>query len=171
MKRLLFIFVFVFAVPTTAFGGDECSYIGSWLGYNSDGEIAWTSQAVGHSKSSGTMLLELPGFDITFGGVFDVVNATGNLKGVWERTGGNTFSYAGNGIATNSEGGAVYVTRLTGDVAVVSDCDVLEVSNTWLSIYVVDPDNDPIPIFMRDPDVGPLPFAPHNGYRVELELP
>lgn len=171
MKHLLLLLVSILALPVTAFGdNDDCSYIGSWFGYNSDGEIAWTSQAVGHSKSSGTMLLELPGFDITFGGM-DVVNATGNLKGVWERTGGNTFSYAGYSIGTDGEGGAVWAVRLTGDVAVVYDCDVLEVSNTWMSIYFVDTDTDPIPIWMRDPDIGPVPFAPHNGYRVELKLP
>jgi len=171
MKHLSLLLAAVLVWPVTTFGADDdCSYIGSWFGYNADDEIAWTSQANGHNNSSGTMLLELPGFDITFGGM-DVVNATGNLKGVWERTGGNTFSYAGYAIGTNGEGDAVWAVKLTGDVAVVNECDVLEVSNTWMSIYFVDSENDPVPIWTRDPDVGPFPFAPHKGYRVKLELP
>ena len=122
---------------------------------------------MGPNASGGTMLLELPGFDITFGGVFDVVNVTGNLKGVWERTGGNTFSYAGMSFATNAEGEAVWAIRLTGDVTVTGDCDVLEVESTLMSVFILDPGYDPIPVWQREPDIGPLPFAPHNGYRVK----
>ena len=110
--------------------------------------------------------LAVPGFDITFGGLFDVVDVTGNLKGVWERTGGNTFRYAGMSFATNAEGEAVWAIRLTGDVTVTGDCDVLEVESTFMSVYILDPENDPVPVWQRDPDIGPLPFAPHNGYRV-----
>jgi hypothetical protein len=177
MKALLLILVMLMAWPTVyandndSGSGMSCSYIGSWFGYNASEDIAWTSQAVGPNRSGGTMLLELPGFDVTFGGVHDIANYTGNLKGVWKKTGRSTFSYAGYSFATNADGEAVWVIRLTGDVAVVGDCDVLEVSNTWMSIYLVDPATDPIPVWMRNPDIGPLPFAPHNGYRVELEFP
>jgi len=167
MKHLLLLLTAVLAFPLNAFGNNGCQYIGSWFGYNADENVAWTSQAVGPNSSSGTMLLELPGFDITFGGLFDVANVTGNLKGAWERTGGNTFSYASMGFATNADGDAVWAVRLTGDVSVTGNCDVLEVENTWMSIYILDPDNDPVPVWERDPDIGPLPFAPHNGYRIK----
>jgi len=172
MKQLLLAILLAF--PAIAFSdknGDSCQYIGSWLGYDSSGEIAWTSQANGMSSSKGTILLELPGFDITFGGLFDVINQTSNLKGAWKRTGGNTFIYAGVGFAYNSDGETVWAARLTGEATVVGECDVLALENTWLSIYAVNYDTDPIPIWTRDPDIGPLPFAPHEGYRVKVDLP
>lgn len=171
MKRLSVLLALGLLLPLCAFADEDCSYIGSWFGYDSAGEVAWTSQAVGQSRSGGTMLLELPGFDVTFGGMFDVAKYTGNLKGEWKRTGGNTFKYAGISFATGADGKALWVIRLTGDVAVVGDCDKLEVSNTWMSIYLVDADTDPVPIWLRAPDIGPIPFAPHDGYRVEVELP
>lgn len=166
MKHLTLLLTAVLAFPLNAFGKDSCQYIGSWFGYDADENVSWTSQAVGPNTSGGTMMLELTGFDITFGGLFNVTSA-GILKGAWERTGGNTFSYAGMSFATNADGGAIYAVRLTGDLQVVGHCDVLEVESTWMSIYILDPDNDPVPVWERNPDIGPLPFAPHNGYRIE----
>jgi hypothetical protein len=169
MKHLLILLAAALVFPLNALGNDSCQYIGSWFGYDHHENVAWTSQAVGPNRSGGTMLLELPGFDITFDGLFDVVNIAGNLKGAWKRTGGNTFSYAGMSFATNADGEAVYAIRLTGDVRVIGDCDVLSVENTWLSIYMLNQgmDPDPVPIWKRDPDIGPMPFAPHKGYRIE----
>ena len=167
MKHLLLLLTTVLTLPMNALGNNNCQYIGSWFGYDASENVSWTSQAVGPNSSAGTMLLELPGFDITFGGLFDVVNVTGNLKGVWERTGGNTFIYAGMSFATDAQGEAVWAIRLTGDMAVTGDCDVLEVESTFMSVYILDPENDPVPVWQRDPDIGPLPFAPHKGYRVK----
>ncbi|MEJ2383713.1 MAG: hypothetical protein P8Y54_04865 [Xanthomonadales bacterium] len=167
MKYLVPLLTAALAFPLNAFGNDNCQYIGSWFGYDANDNVSWTSQAVGSNSAAGTMLLELPGFDVTFGGLFDVVNVTGNLKGAWARTGGNTFSYAAMGFATDVEGDAVWAVRLTGDVTVTGDCDVLEVENTWMSIFILDPENDPVPVWGRTPDIGPMPFPPHNGYRIE----
>ena len=169
MKKSVILLAFMLLLPVLAVADDECQYIGSWFGYGSDQKISWTSQANGKSASHGTMLLELPGFDVTFGGAFDVANYTSNIKGTWKRTGGNTFSYAGVSFATNPDGDAVWVIRLTGDVTVMGDCDVLYVENTWLSLYMVNPATDPIPIWDRDPDIGPMSFFPHYGYRVKLD--
>ena len=167
MKHLVILLTAAIVFPFNALADKDCQYIGSWFGYDADENVSWTSQAVGPNNSGGTMLLELPGFDITFEGLFDVVNSTGNLKGAWERTGGNTFSYAGMSFATNAAGDAVYALRVTGDLEVVGNCDVLRVENTWMSIYILDPATDPVPVWERSPDIGPLPFAPHNGYRIE----
>ena len=167
MKRLALLLIATLAFPLNAFGNGGCQYIGSWFGYDSDENVGWTSQAVGPNASGGTMLLELPGFDITFGGLFDVVGYTGNLKGAWERTGGNTFVYAAMSFATDAAGDAVYAVRLTGDLEVIGECDVIRVLNTWASIYILDPETDPVPVWERSPDIGPVPYAPHQGYRIE----
>lgn len=166
MKHMTILLAAALAFPLNAVGKDSCQYIGSWFGYDADENVSWTSQAVGANASGGMMLLELPGFDITFNGLFDVTNTTGSLKGAWERTGGNTFRYAGMSFATNVDGDAVYAVRLTGDVRVIGDCNVLSVEHTWMSVYILDPENDPVPIWQREPDIGPLPFPPHNGYRI-----
>lgn len=171
MKRLVLLLATLLLLPLSATAKHQCQYIGSWFGYNSVEEISWTSQANGKSASNGTMLLELPGFDVTFGGNFDVANSTGNIKGVWERIGDNTFSYAGMSIATDMDGKALYVLRVEGDVTVMGDCDVLYVDNTRVSIYIVDALTDPIPIWVRDPDIGPLDYDPHYGFRMELDNP
>jgi hypothetical protein len=154
------------AFPLNALGDNGCQYIGSWFGYDADENVSWISQAVGPNNSSGTLLLELPGFDMTFGGLFEAADAS-DLKGVWERTGGNTFRYATMSFATNLDGAAVYAARLTGDLEVIGECDVLHVTNTWLTIYILAPESDPVPVWDREPDVGPLPFAPHKGYRIK----
>lgn len=168
MKHLVFLLTAALALPPNAFGDAGCPYIGSWFGYSADEDISWVSQAVGPNHSGGTLLLELPGFDITFDGAFDVIDAS-DLKGAWERTGGNTFRYGTMTFATNADGEAVYAARLTGDLEVIGDCDVLHVTNTWMSIYILGlgPEDDPVPIWDRDPDIGPVPFAPHYGYRIE----
>jgi len=166
MKHTFILLIAALAFPLNALADKDCQYIGSWLGYDADENVAWISQAVGPNMAGGTLVLELPGFDFTFGGLFDVINAS-DLKGAWERTGGNTFRYATISFATNSDGDAVYAARLAGDLEVVGECDVLHVTNTWLTIYALDPVNDPVPVWERDPDIGPLPFAPHNGYRIE----
>lgn len=171
MKRFWPLFAMTMVLPATVFAGNDCHYIGSWFGYNGDGEIAWTSQAVGQNKAHGTMLLEAAGFDITFGGAFDPANSTGNLKGVWERTGENTFRYAAMGFAVDEFGDALWAMRLTGDLAVTGECDILEVTNTQLWVYFVDPANDPVPIWDREADVGPITFPSHHGHRIELDLP
>jgi len=171
MKRLSFLLASLLLVPYTALAGSDCEYIGTWLGYDSDGNIAWMSQTNGKSSSSGTGLLELPGFDMTFGGSFpDATRSTTTLKSTWQRTGGHTFSYTSMGFATNDVGVPIWVGRLTGDVSLAEDCNTLVVENTLLSVYIVDAVNDPVPIWGRTPDIQ-IPFLPHAGYRVTLELP
>lgn len=166
MKHLVFLLTAAIALPLNVFGDNGCQYIGSWFGYDAEENVSWVSQAVGPNSAGGTLLLELPGFDMTFGGLFEVIDAS-DLKGAWERTGGNTFRYAVMSFATNLDGDAVYAARLTGDLEVTGECDVLHVANTWLTIYILAPESDPVPVWDRDPDIGPLPFAPHNGYRIE----
>ena len=121
------------------------------------------------NSSHGTLLLEVPGFDFTFGGLFDEVNYTANLKGTWERTGGRTYSSESNGIATDATGAAVYVIRLACNGSIAKDCNVLEILACEMMLYVPDHATDPIPIWDREPDVGPIFFPPHNGYRMTVD--
>ena len=40
MKRFWPLFAMTMVLPATVFAGNDCHYIGSWFGYNGDGEIA-----------------------------------------------------------------------------------------------------------------------------------
>lgn len=168
MKSLIVLLAVLLAGPVMA-AGKNCEYLGSWLGYDETGEVAWTSQVHGQNQSHGTVLLEVPGFDFTFGGMFDLANYTGNLKGAWVRTGRHTYRMHGYGLATGDTGEAVYVMDLTCNAAVVGNCDVLDVTDCEVSLYVPDPDNDPIPIWNRAPDFGPMAHEPHSGYRITVD--
>lgn len=168
MKKLTLLLAALLISPV-AVAGKNCEYIGAWLGYDSNGELFWTSHVTGMNSSRGTVILEVPGFDMTFDGLFDVANYTSTHKGVWERTGGHTYSMNGYSIATNSDGDAVYVMRLGCDVSLKSHCNVLEVQACTMRLYIPDPDTDPIPIWERESDVGPIYFPSHNGYRMTVE--
>ena len=168
MKRLILLLVMLLASPL-AVAGKDCGYIGSWLGYDANGELYWTSQIAGMNSSRGTIMLEVPGFDMSLGGMFDVDNYTTTIKGAWVRTGGHTYSTNGYAIATNADGDAVLVLQLACDVSLADDCDVLEVQKCTMSLFEPNPESDPIPIWDRDPDFPPVEFPPHNGYRIKVD--
>jgi len=168
MKRLILVLATLLAFPSAA-AGKECGYIGSWLGYDAYGELSWLSQAQGMNSSHGTALLEVPGFDPSFGGLFDVANYTRNFKANWVRTGGRSYSIQGNALAADAVGATVYAMRLTCDISLENDCDVLEVLGCEMTLYIPDPATDPIPIWNREPDMGPIYFPPHNGYRIVVD--
>ena len=168
MNRLTLVLVTLLAFPMAA-AGEECGYIGSWLGYNADGEVSWLSQSHGMNSSHGTAMLEVPGFDSSFGGLFDVANYTRNFKATWMRTGGRSYSIQGNAIATDSVGATVYIMQLACDISLENDCNVLEVLGCEMNLYIPAPATDPIPIWNRESDIGPLYFPPHNGYRILVD--
>lgn len=149
-------------------GTKNCSYIGSWLGYDENGDVSWTSQVHGQSQSHGTILLEVPGFDFSFG-AFEVANTTGNLKGTWVRTGGHSYTMDGYGLATDVTGATLYVMRLACNASVVEDCNVLEVTDCEVTLYLPNPDTDPVPIWNRDPDFGPYLHDTQIGYRITAD--
>jgi len=154
------------AVPGTvaAAEGKGCSIIGSWYGYGPDGLINWIVNVQGPSQSYGTNNIESLVFDYTMGGAFDAVKGT-NLRGVWERTGGNTFSITMIGYAVNAENVPVWLGKMSGNVTLVDDCNEEELT---LTMEIFAPDQDPftdVPAYGG----GPLPF--HEGYRMRVDPP
>ncbi|NIO43422.1 MAG: hypothetical protein GTO41_26670, partial [Burkholderiales bacterium] len=74
-----------------------CSIHGTWYGVNNfdDKELTgWAVTASGESERHGINVLEYPTFDATFGGLFATAHDGSANRGVWERTGGNTFTYS-----------------------------------------------------------------------------
>jgi hypothetical protein len=103
MKRLFshllsigIVFLVVFTV-TVAEANSGCRLQGSWISFDANGVPTWMACSQGQSAMSGTNELEYPAEFPTLptpdGPMFP--NATGmtQMRGAWERAGGNTFDY------------------------------------------------------------------------------
>lgn len=151
-------------IPATAGNGQGCKLNGSWIGFNETGAW-WMASPTGQNASHGITVLDVPGFDFTLEGAFPVENSS-QLRGVWERTGGNTFAYTVIGFAVDSNGEALYISKLTGTETILQGCDVMFLEHTTLQIYA--PDADP---FSDDPILEPKYFPDHYGFRMHVDLP
>lgn len=101
----------------------------------------WITTATGLSAASGTIVTDVPHWpNLSF-----VNPATGEpmfpnavrmteLKGVWERTGGNTIAFTQIGWAVDADGDAVYVVRNSGRTTLTDGCntEIVESTMEWL---------------------------------------
>ncbi|NND57228.1 MAG: hypothetical protein HKN57_08240 [Xanthomonadales bacterium] len=158
------ILLLIAPVPVAADNGHGCKLNGSWIGY-SDSGAWWMASPTGQNASHGINVLDVPGFDFTLEGAFPAVNSS-QLRGVWERTGGNTFAYTVIGFAVDSNGDALYISKLSGTETILEGCDVMFLENTTLQIYA--PNADP---FSDDPILDPMDFPNHYGFRMHVDLP
>jgi hypothetical protein len=162
----LFTLILLFMAPAQVTAGNKggCKLNGSWIGYNDSGAW-WMASPTGYNAREGTTVLDVPGFDFTLEGAFPVVNSS-QLRGVWKRTGGNTFAYTVIGFGVNSDGEALYISKLTGTETIMENCDVMFLEQTTLQIYA--PEADP---FSDDPILDPIEFPDHYGFRMHVDLP
>jgi hypothetical protein len=150
---------------------DCCKLIGSWYGWSNQYDVIyWLSTMSGQNSARGGVALEVPGFDVTLTvdgtPTFpDAVEMT-TIRGVWERTSGNTFEYTGLSIASDADGLPVYIGKLTGTETLSEDCNSMFLEETYLQIFA--PNADP---FEDDPLFEPIPFPDHYGYRMNIDLP
>lgn len=175
MSLLLSSLILILAVPALASEGpkDGCKLLGSWLGYSTaTGDAWWMSTISGQNASAGTVVLEVPGFDVTFPvgdppiQIFPNAVKMTDLKGTWERTGGNTFAYTVLGIVVDENGVTQYIAKLSGTETVFEGCDTMFLEHTTLQLFL--PAANP---FADDPLIGPVPFPDHYGYRMKVDLP
>jgi hypothetical protein len=165
---LVTVFLFGFlSVPGTAVAApaQNCSYIGSWYGFIG-GVVEWTVNVQGLSQSSGTIDLEDIIFDPTLGlEMFEDAVRMSSIKGVWERTGGNTFSITGIGYAIDPTGAQVWLGKMSGYVTIVDDCNTESLD---LTLEVFAPGQDP---FAEAAIYGGFPLPVHEGYRMRVDPP
>lgn len=152
---------------------EGCKLHGSWLGYStSTGDAWWMSTAGGQSAAAGTVVLEVPGFDMTLivgdppAPVFPFAFKATDLRGTWERIDANKFAYTVLGIVVDENGTTQYISKLTGSETLIDDCNTMFLENTALQIYA--PQADP---FADLPLIGPIPFPDHYGFRMKVDLP
>jgi len=150
-----------------------CQLYGSWLGYSAaTGDAWWMSTVSGQNAAGGTVVLEVPGFDITLPTgdspvqTFpDAVKST-DLRGTWKRIDSNSFAYTVLGIVVDENGVTQYISKLTGTETLLDECNTMFLENTALQIYL--PQADP---FTDEAFIGPIPFPDHYGFRMKVDLP
>jgi len=175
MKRLFVLLALLLAFSLANAADDEsdnggnCPYTGSWLGYNAEGMVSWTSQVHEISKKHGTMLLEIPFPASSFNGYgFDAVAILSNMKGEWKKIGGNSYFYRAVSFAYDANGEAEWIAKLTGTATVLgNDCELLHLTDTVLRVYFANAD----PFLADDSYFWSQEFDPHYGYRIRADLP
>jgi hypothetical protein len=113
-----------------------CRLEGVFVSFNSSGDPVWTAGYTPLTASSGMTDAAFVGLDHTFGGWFpDAVRDTG-LKGMWTRTGSNTFAVTLLSIAADAAGAPQYSVKFTGTYTLSGKCDKLHIELTG-GIYLL----------------------------------
>lgn len=147
--------------PQAGPGARQCSFQGTWFGVVSPENLSltgWVVTVEGKSENAGTNNLEYPTFEPTLGMNFPTAVRIGTLRGAWERTGRNTFTYSFLGFALDSANAPVYLAKVSGTISLSRDCRTEAIS---ASMAVYFPNVSP---FDGDP-LFTMPLAPHYGYR------
>jgi len=158
----------ILAVPLTGSAEEQsnaqgCSILGSWIGYNELG-AAWMSTAIGQRTSSGTYILEYPGFDATLNNTYPQAVRVPPARGTWERTGGNTIAFTVIAFGVDANGQTVYIGKISGRDTLSENCSRLNVSST-LEVFL--PTQNPF----QDAPLFAVPPVPHYGYRMRVDPP
>jgi hypothetical protein len=156
-------------LSSLAMAGDQgkqqgCSPLGTWIG--STGSIpSWIASNHGLTPNSGTIVLEVIGFDTTLGGNFPAaVKAPGTLRGTWEKIGPNRSLYTAIGFTVDEDANLVYMTKLSGYRTLSDDCNSMYIE-TALEIFL------PTQNVLTDEAFLVIPLPPHYGARVTTSEP
>ena len=133
MKRIfpccLLIGVLFLAASTVAEAGQNgCTIQGSWMGIQGSVMLA---NYDGQSVFSGTANVELPKFDPTLGGAFPTAVKNTSARGMWERTGGNTFAFTEIGYGLDATGNVLWIAKNSGLKTLTEDCNLMTVEGTF----------------------------------------
>lgn len=144
--------------------GKGCSIQGTWFGVNDVGDTrftGWMITVTGKSANEGENNIEYPNFDATLGGNFPNAVSLSSSRGVWKRTGGNTFDYKFTGYAIDEFRMPVYIATVSGVAKTIEDCSYEYITAT---IDVFLPTMDP---FHDDP-LFSIPMDPLYAYRLTI---
>lgn len=148
-------------------GKNGCSIQGTWYGVNNfdDKQLTgWVVTAIGKTEHQGFNVLEYPTYkDLTLGGIFLTAHDASANRGVWKRTGGNTFKYSFMAIVVDENNNHLYSMRTSGDVVVGNNCMTETITATF---EFFSPEANP---FEDEPFYSVTPPDPHYGYRFTLE--
>jgi hypothetical protein len=151
--------------------GRFCSFPGTWFGVTSPTDLTltgWVVTVVGESPFAGTNNLEYPTFDPRIPVVdpatgaflyymFENANRVSTLRGIWERTGPNTFAYSFMGWGLQDLV-PLYIVKVNGTIELSRDCRTEKITAA-MSVY--DPTVSPI----KGEPLVTVPLPEHYGYR------
>jgi len=161
IRLILTTLIFVVPVFAGAANNGGCKVIGSWVGYDANGLVWWTSTLDGQSASQGTINLETPGAVAFFPGA----TAVTELKGVWKRTGGNTYDWTALGFAYDAVGTTLTLGKLSGKDTISKDCNTIHITNVVMEVF------EPTADVNADTPIATVPFPDHEGHRIQVNLP
>jgi len=145
--------------------GGQCQLQGSWMGYDAAGKAYFVATHSGTTSKSGTSMLEVPGFDLTLGGMFSTATKVSVVRGVWEKTGNRTFGWTGVGLIVDSDGNTLYLLKVAAVNTFDSDCDtVLIVSNTTEMFMPFENPFEDTPFYIHYGN-------PHTAMRMKVDPP
>ena len=160
---VLAILVLILAAPAFAGGGkDGCKPMGSWYGYDSEGNAWWTSTIDGQSASHGTSNLEIPGSVAFFPGASGVTE----LKGQWKRSGPNAYAWTVVAFPFDENAVTLSIVKLSGTNHLGENCDTMWITNIVMEVFY--PWDD---IYTDTPILVDDSFPDHPGFRVKVDLP
>jgi len=119
------------------------------------------STADGQNASHGTFNLEVPGSILFFPGA----TAVTELRGVWEKTGGNTYEWTAIGFPYDATATTLVIAKLSGKDTIGEDCNTLYATDIVMEIFLPDADLN------SDDPISTAPFPNHEGYRIKVNLP
>lgn len=168
------------ALPGLALAKDDqkgCSIIGTWFGVTDlDDKIpsGWVVTAIGKSENHGTNVLEFPTYDSTFGGIYPVLHHSAS-RGIWRRTGGNTFEYSFmsllvGDIPATTEREALYYLRVSGESTLSDDCmsEVITAVMDFFPVKTALGEYTNLSPFVDAP-AWSMVLEPHYGYRYTFD--
>jgi len=139
-----------------------CRLEGSWLGFGADGS-RWLATYHGESANAGTNDLEFF-FEPTLGGLFPGAVSISSARGVWVRTGGNTFAYTLITFGLDAGGNVAWIIKNSGNKTLTDNCNLMTIEGT-LEVFL--PEVDPFegePLFC-------VPGAGSEEVRMRVDPP
>ena len=132
MRKLLLVAIAAllpFGTTSATEDAEGCTPSGTWVGTR-EGVPVMTITYGRDSAYTGTVVIDLPSFDATFGGLFPGVKPSSAARGVWRKTGGNGWDYVALIIGAAPDGSTAYVARIAGPVVGSNHCTSLLIKTT-----------------------------------------
>jgi hypothetical protein len=118
----------------------RCKLQGTWYGRYIDQAGSFMVTYHGAGPNKGTSDIDWIESDPTMGGYFPEAVSQTNSRGVWKRTGPNTFDYTTLTFGLDADDEIVWILRSSG-TKTLPDCNTMEAT---ISYDIMTPDLDPI---------------------------
>ncbi len=165
MKQLTLVAIAIllpFATARPVDPGTEqgCTPSGTWVG-TLEGTPIMTITYGHESAQSGTLVIDLPSFDPALGNPqqFVGVKASSGARGMWRKTGGNTWYFKALIIGSLPGVGPVYWATIYGPVVAKNKCTSIAIQ-TWMDVK-----------FANGQTLVGIDLGEHGGFPMTVQVP